>query len=94
MLRSHLQQQNNERVYTFCFTQVLCLDGGGIRGLVLVQMLLEIEKVAGIPIVECFDWIGGTSTGGFLALSLVHGEDLLCTPHKYSERNEMELPTS
>lgn len=53
--------------------QVLCLDGGGIRGLVLIQMLLALEGALGRPIRECFDWIGGTSTGGILALALVHG---------------------
>lgn len=55
--------------------RLLCLDGGGIRGLVLIQLLLAIEKAAGRPIREIFDWIAGTSTGGILALAIVHGED-------------------
>ncbi|KAJ8321225.1 hypothetical protein KUTeg_001223 [Tegillarca granosa] len=54
--------------------KVLCLDGGGIRGLVLVQMLIAIEKYAGKPIVKCFDWIAGTSTGGLLALGIARGK--------------------
>lgn len=54
---------------------ILGLDGGGIRGLILVQLLLAIEKAAGgKKIVDMFDWIAGTSTGGILALGLVHGE--------------------
>ncbi|XP_046424777.1 85/88 kDa calcium-independent phospholipase A2-like [Neodiprion fabricii] len=56
--------------------RLLCLDGGGIRGLVLVQILLEIESVIKKPIVECFDWIAGTSTGGILALGLAVGKSL------------------
>ncbi|XP_014669568.1 PREDICTED: 85/88 kDa calcium-independent phospholipase A2-like isoform X2 [Priapulus caudatus] len=52
---------------------VLCLDGGGIRGLILVQVLLAIEKIAGCPVIELFDWVSGTSTGGILALGLAVG---------------------
>jgi hypothetical protein len=56
--------------------RVLCLDGGGIRGLVLIQMLKAIEKEAGKPIKECFDWISGTSTGGILALAILSGKSM------------------
>ncbi|XP_059178453.1 85/88 kDa calcium-independent phospholipase A2-like [Physella acuta] len=56
--------------------RVLCLDGGGIRGLVLIQILMEIEAVVGKPIKDCFDWIGGTSTGGILALGIARGFSL------------------
>ena len=56
--------------------RVLCLDGGGIRGLLLIQMLMAIEDAAGIPIKDCFDWISGTSTGGLLALGIAMGKPL------------------
>ncbi|KYO36334.1 85/calcium-independent phospholipase A2 [Alligator mississippiensis] len=56
--------------------RVLCLDGGGIRGLVLIQLLIAIEKATGRPIRDLFDWIAGTSTGGILALAVVHGKSM------------------
>ncbi|KAG1939914.1 85/88 kDa calcium-independent phospholipase A2 isoform X2 [Pimephales promelas] len=56
--------------------RLLCLDGGGIKGLVLIQMLISLEKEAGRPIRELFDWVSGTSTGGILALAIVHGKSM------------------
>ena len=54
--------------------RVLCLDGGGIKGLVLIEELINIEERTGRRIVDLFDWIVGTSTGGILALALVYSE--------------------
>lgn len=56
--------------------RLLCLDGGGIRGLVLVQMLLEIEQLSQTPINYLFDWVAGTSTGGILALGIGIGKTM------------------
>ncbi|XP_026803864.3 85/88 kDa calcium-independent phospholipase A2 isoform X4 [Pangasianodon hypophthalmus] len=56
--------------------RLLCLDGGGIKGLVLIQMLIALEKEAGRPIRELFDWVAGTSTGGILALAVTHGKSM------------------
>jgi calcium-independent phospholipase A2 len=65
--------------------QVLCLDGGGIRGLVLIKFLQAIEKAADKPINQCFQWISGTSTGGILALAILHGEIIQFTRRSHSE---------
>ena len=54
--------------------RVLCLDGGGIKGLILIEMLSTIEKVTGKRIIDLFDWFVGTSTGGILALALVYSK--------------------
>ncbi|XP_027874467.1 85/88 kDa calcium-independent phospholipase A2 isoform X2 [Xiphophorus couchianus] len=56
--------------------RLLCLDGGGIKGLVLIQMLIALEKEAGRPTRELFDWVAGTSTGGILALAIIHGKSM------------------
>ncbi|XP_064179840.1 85/88 kDa calcium-independent phospholipase A2 isoform X1 [Anguilla rostrata] len=56
--------------------RLLCLDGGGIKGLILIQMLIALERQAGRPARELFDWVSGTSTGGILALAIVHGKSM------------------
>ena len=48
--------------------RILCVDGGGIRGLVPVIILQRIEAVTGRKVHELFDIICGTSTGGLVAL--------------------------
>jgi len=53
--------------------KLLCLDGGGIKGLILVQMLAILEDMTKRRIYDTFDWIAGTSTGGLLAISLALG---------------------
>ena len=50
--------------------RILCMDGGGMRGVATVRMLRELEARAGRPIRDLFDLICGTSTGGILAASL------------------------
>lgn len=62
--------------------RILCLDGGGLKGLILIEVLIYIEKLTGKKIVDLFDWIVGTSTGGIIALALVYGESLQSLPHR------------
>ncbi|KAL9049151.1 MAG: hypothetical protein Q9162_007370 [Coniocarpon cinnabarinum] len=52
--------------------RVLCLDGGGMRGIVDLEVLRMLQHTLGdrIPIQEFFDLIVGTSTGGIIALGL------------------------
>lgn len=50
--------------------RILSMDGGGMKGLLTVQILKEIEKRTGKRIHELFDLICGTSTGGMLAVAL------------------------
>ena len=50
--------------------KVLCIDGGGIRGLIPALVLAEIERRTGRRIAEMVDLVAGTSTGGMLACAL------------------------
>ena len=50
--------------------RILSLDGGGIKGAFTAAVLAEWEKSTGRVIVDHFDLITGTSTGGIIALGL------------------------
>ena len=54
-------------------SRVLCLDGGGMKGLIQIEVLEQIEKLTQRKITEIFDWIVGTSVGGIVALAIVYG---------------------
>jgi uncharacterized protein len=47
--------------------KVLCLDGGGSKGVYTLGVLAELEKEVSKPLCECFDFIYGTSTGSIIA---------------------------
>ncbi|KAH0556157.1 hypothetical protein GP486_005910, partial [Trichoglossum hirsutum] len=52
--------------------RVLTLDGGGVKGILEIAMLLKLEERIGLglPIQEFFDLVIGTSTGGIIALGM------------------------
>ncbi|KAK3115116.1 hypothetical protein LTR53_005893, partial [Teratosphaeriaceae sp. CCFEE 6253] len=52
--------------------RILSLDGGGIRGIVQLEVLRAIEQAVGgfLPVQSFFDLIVGTGTGGTLAVAL------------------------
>jgi len=63
--------------------RILALDGGGIRGLLTVQMLKRIESMIrtrtgrkDMVLSDYFDLIGGTSTGAIIASALTLGWDV------------------
>jgi hypothetical protein len=57
---------------------ILTLDGGGVRGIMTIQLLKELERQAETPCHQIFDLVAGTSTGGIIA-------GLIATGHTAAE---------
>ena len=55
--------------------KILSLDGGGLRGIIPLLILKELERIHNKPIYELFDVITGTSTGGIIACGLTYTKD-------------------
>ena len=53
--------------------RVLAIDGGGVRGVLPASFLATIEEQIDGNVVDYFDLIVGTSTGGIIALALGAG---------------------
>jgi hypothetical protein len=60
--------------------RILALDGGGIRGVFSLEILLRIEellrdhfKAPDLVLADCFDFMAGTSTGAIIAAGLSWG---------------------
>jgi hypothetical protein len=66
--RLHSRYYNADRPH-----KMLALDGGGIRGMIALQVLRRIEEIVGTRLCDYFDYIGGTSTGAIIAAGLAHG---------------------
>lgn len=67
--------------------RMLALDGGGIRGLITLGILSEMEELirqkTGQKLCEYFDYIAGTSTGAIIAAGLSLGRPRrAATPHQ------------
>ena len=64
---------------------ILSLDGGGMRGIMTIQLLKKMEEIAGIPCYEIFDMVAGTSTGAIIAGLIVMGNTASDIEKKYEE---------
>lgn len=75
------------------WSALLSLDGGGIRGLISIQvsgkkcdkikrhlqLLIAIEELLGDRASDYFDWVAGTSTGAYIASGLSRSKWTPCT---------------
>lgn len=50
--------------------RILSIDGGGIKGALPAGFLAQVEEATGERVVDHFDLIAGTSTGGIIAIGL------------------------
>jgi len=67
--------------------RILALDGGGIRGVFSLEVLLRMQELLrehyaskNLVLADCFDFVAGTSTGAIIATGLSWGmpvEDIL-----------------
>jgi predicted acylesterase/phospholipase RssA len=53
--------------------RILTIDGGGLKGAMPAAFIAQIEELSGQRVVDNFDLIAGTSTGGIIALGLAAG---------------------
>lgn len=70
---------------------LLSLPGGGIRGIMQLKMLAEIENRTGKSIIELFDGISGTSIGGVISCVLTMPDPMNPTKPKYSPQNLLDF---
>ena len=81
MLNMSLWGPLEERYKTKRPRKLLALDGGGIRGVLTLQVLIRMEELLreksgqgdNFRLCNYFDYIGGTSTGAIIAAGLARG---------------------
>jgi len=74
--------------------RILALDGGGLKGAFTAAALATWEKQTDLRIVDHFDLIAGTSTGGILAIGLglgLSGQEML---DFYRQRGPVIFPVT
>ncbi|MEZ6125360.1 MAG: CBASS cGAMP-activated phospholipase [Planctomycetaceae bacterium] len=74
--------------------RILALDGGGLKGAFTASAIATWENQTGLRVVDHFDLIAGTSTGGILAIGLglgLTGQQIL---KFYQERGPVIFPVT
>jgi hypothetical protein len=81
--------------------RILALDGGGIRGVISLEILLRMEEQLrkemnepGLVLADYFDYIAGTSTGAIIATGLALGKQVSEIRDKYHELGQAAFRSS
>lgn len=90
---SRLPLSTTTRTSTNTF-RILCLDGGGIKGTYSASFLSSIEAHFKCNIIDYFDLIAGTSTGGIIALAIAAGIPASDILNFYKNKGETIFPTT
>ncbi|CAI5453111.1 unnamed protein product [Caenorhabditis angaria] len=69
LVKGKTKWEPNERV-------LFALDGGGVRALITIQMLIHLNALLDSKLVEKIDDFGGTSCGGVIALLLATNREV------------------
>lgn len=70
--------------------RILCIDGGGIRGLIPALVLEELERRLGCPVADVFHMVAGVSSGSLIAAGLAQEQPLSGTEIVEAFRNRGE----
>lgn len=71
--------------------KVLCLSGGGVKGIAELVVLQKIEEITQQPISKLFNIISGTSVGGLIAALLTIPKEEGSTEPRYSAKEALAL---
>ena len=65
--------------------RILSLDGGGVRGVMTLEILCQMERALGKPLWEYFDVIAGTSVGAVIACGIASGRTIEDARDKFQD---------
>jgi patatin-like phospholipase/acyl hydrolase len=68
-----LTKEQEEKMKPFRKNVAIAIDGGGIRGVMITQALIGLEKEMSRPVSEIFSLSAGTSTGSIISAGLGAG---------------------
>lgn len=73
---------------------LLSIDGGGIRGILPVSALIQLERTTGYLTREIFSFVAGTSTGALIAAAIAAGIPAEGILNLYVKRSRDIFPQS